>query len=72
MWNSGLGNAIPVPLGYIDWQWRAQAALKNGTWKVTSPPIGVKTSSFMVSNKYPQWQAVTLNAIPAQCALIGQ
>ena len=34
MWNSGLTNAIPVPLGYVSWGFSGGATLSNGSWSI--------------------------------------
>jgi hypothetical protein len=63
MWNSGLPNAIVVPLGSTMWSWQAGAELNSsGEWVLKGDPVGVKISAFNASSQaYPEWDVVALN-----------
>jgi hypothetical protein len=58
MWNSGLLNAIPVPLGSVKWKWSAQATLSNGSW-TTPSIIGVGVQNLSSIPEYPEWTKVS-------------
>ena len=56
MWSSELTGSIPVPLGYVDWQFTADATLTNSqsnTWAVKSGTGSA--GSFVASNSFPVW-----------------
>lgn len=60
LWNSGLDNAIPVPIGSINWSWKANAKLENGSWEIDGPKNSMTPFSTILSDPsrpaYPLWQ----------------
>jgi hypothetical protein len=54
MWSSGLSNSVPVPLGYVSWQWFGDATYSGGAW-VVQPSSSRSANSFQASSSYPTW-----------------
>ncbi len=56
MWSSGLANSIPVPLGYVSWNWFGDATYnsQNGLWTV-QPSSSVSAAAFQESSAYASW-----------------
>lgn len=56
MWTSGLTNSVPVPLGYVDWQFSGDATLVNATSNTWTIKSGSGSSNtFQASVAYPLW-----------------
>ena len=58
LWNSGLSNSIPIPLGYVAWQSNGDAVLTNSgsnTWSLKSG--SGSSNSFQTSSSLPQWSS---------------
>ncbi len=56
MWNPQVGSApLPVPLGFIDWNWSGTAVqdLSTGVWSVASS--NVTAGAFLVTATEPTW-----------------
>lgn len=51
--------AIPVPLGFVDWGFTADATQTNFVWSVKT--ASVTTPVFQASSQYPQWSTVFIN-----------
>lgn len=57
MWQaSGLADAIPVPLGFVDWNWAGYATYNGGekAWEITDSAAGAQL--YQSSTDYPIWQ----------------
>ncbi len=65
LWSSGLANAIPVPLGYVNWQFSGDATLTNAQTNQWSLKSGSGSSnSFTASNSYPSWNSFVSYTAP--------
>jgi len=62
MWNPQLTNSIPVPLGYVSWQFFGDAVQNTTTnvWSLQSDSSS-SASSFQASLSYPSWSSVAKN-----------
>lgn len=65
MWQSNTANSIPVPIGYVSWQFSGSASepQQNSTWG--SPTGGGSAGSFTVaagSAYYPTWNGLNVQA----------
>jgi hypothetical protein len=63
MWDPNLPNSIPVPLGYIKWNFSGDATIANATtnqWTLKSSSAG-SNNTFTPSTSYQLWSA-TLGA----------
>jgi hypothetical protein len=49
MWNSGLSNAIDVPLGYVTWSWTGDAIQSGGVWSKKSSGNSKTATEFVQS-----------------------
>jgi hypothetical protein len=56
MWNSGLADSIPVPLGSVQWKFSAAAEFLNNTWTFKSGRGSAKP--FVASSSYATWTSV--------------
>ena len=66
MWQPTLANAIPVPLGYVDWAWTGLATFIWNSWVLTNAP----EAGFSVTQPtttYPQWSQVFTTAKGLTC-----
>jgi hypothetical protein len=62
MWQSGGANSIPIPLGYVTWEFTGNGSQSNGTW--TPGGSGSNSSFFPItpsqtSPGFPTWQNVS-------------
>jgi hypothetical protein len=53
MWDPGLLNSVPVPLGSVSWQWAGDAIYHGTSWTVKSSSSSANL--FQPSSAYPQW-----------------
>jgi len=55
MWTPNLPNAIPVPMGYVSWNWSGDAVYNSSTqlWSVSGS--SQNANAFQASNSYPTW-----------------
>jgi hypothetical protein len=64
MWRSETANAIPIPLGYINWSWAGRAAITaDHGWEMTSSQVNPNTSGFIRNAQYPQWPGLARNLV---------
>jgi hypothetical protein len=61
MWNSGLANAIDVPLGSLPWGFVGDAVLVAGTWNIDQSKSSKYATGFTNSPSYPTWNSLYLN-----------
>jgi hypothetical protein len=54
LWNSGLANSIPVPLGYVSWNWYGDAKYISGAWQLQASSTR-SANAFQASSSYPTW-----------------
>jgi hypothetical protein len=57
MWDPNLPNSIPVPLGYVQWNFTGDATIANAStnqWVLKSSSAG-SNNTFTQSSSYPQW-----------------
>jgi hypothetical protein len=59
LWSSGIANAIPVPLGYVAWQWNWDATLADNQWSLKSG--SGSAGAFQASSSYPNWASLVTN-----------
>ena len=50
---AGSACTIPVPLGYVTWQWYADAKYTGGAWTLLSSPTNSGASTFQASGSFP-------------------
>jgi hypothetical protein len=62
MWQSSTSGSIPVPLGYVPWQWSGTAVQNAGVWTVSSG--SGSASAFVSSTAYPTWTTHVTNGNP--------
>jgi len=58
MWNPGGAGSIPVPLGYLAWNWNGVANQNQSTGVWTLQASGVSTNNFIPSTQFPTWKTV--------------
>lgn len=63
LWGSGLSNSIPVPLGFVDWSFIGEVALKDtktNSWVLRSGRGGPDDPAepFTPSHAYPLWNSL--------------
>jgi hypothetical protein len=61
MWNSGLANAIDVPLGSLTWGFTGDAVLSSGNWNVNLSKTSKFANGFVNSSSYPAWSSRYVN-----------
>jgi len=60
---------IPIPLGYITWQWSGDALQNAGTWSLKQPGSS-SASTFTPSTSYPpNWSSIVTIPTTAPCGL---
>ena len=71
LWTSGLSNSIPVPLGYVDWHFSAQAVSKDqsNNWMLLYGSGGPNDPEkpFTQSHSYPLWNSLVPYLGPLTC-----
>jgi hypothetical protein len=68
MFLSTKANAIPVPLGYLNWQWQGQATQDSEhNWKLISDSKNRTASAFKPGSGFPEWNAVVKNKTGFSC-----
>ena len=60
MWQPALSNAIPVPLGVVNWSWGGTAYFQSGTWVLHSTTGPSYTST--ATSSWPSWTSTILNS----------
>jgi len=63
MWTPTLTGAIPVPLGFVTWNWNGDAVQNSGVWSLGSNNSG-SAGSFSLSTSYPTWTTSVINGAP--------
>jgi len=63
LWRPGLSNSIPVPLGFVDWNFSGEVLLKDATtnsWILKSGQGGPNSPAepFTRSHSYPLWNSL--------------
>jgi hypothetical protein len=63
LWTSGLSNAIPVPLGYVDWSFSGEVVLKDAktnAWQLRTGRGGPDNpvNPFTRAHSYPFWTSL--------------
>jgi hypothetical protein len=63
LWSSGLTNSIAVPLGFVDWSFSGEAALKDAAanrWELKAGQAGPDNPErpFTRSHAYPLWYSL--------------
>ncbi|QLE55432.1 hypothetical protein [Nostoc sp. TCL26-01] len=69
MWWSKLPQSIPVPLGFVDWQWSGVALRdisSNNKWKLKSGESDVKL--YQASLEYPVWTGTVQDKLKITCS----
>jgi hypothetical protein len=64
-WNSGISNAIPVPLRYVAWGWEAAGVQeKDGSWvRGSAAPSKAYFDPLVGTNPtYPEWNGIVNQA----------
>ena len=67
MWQPSLTSSpvIPVPLGFITWQWSGDAVQNAGAWSFKQTPASPSASLFTPSTSYPpNWSIVSIPPNP--------
>jgi hypothetical protein len=63
MYNSGLPNSVPVPLGFVAWVWGDSAKQNaDGTWSLSNIGSHATVAGFAEGAIYPEWKNLALNA----------
>jgi hypothetical protein len=68
MWQPNTSSSIPVPMGYVTWNWSGEADQISNAWSVNSGSVVASSNpSFVSTTQFPTWDSAVIITAPPSC-----